>query len=140
MAEIAGIREWIATQLEGSSDITDVVNARIWPDNARNNPTFPYVVFHSVTPIDLPVFGDGPGTVRSDWLVKAVGEGRGYDVIEPLADAIHAALNRQSGSVTGYEIVGCYRTAPFSMPEQDEGKEWRHLGGYYRITLQEAAP
>lgn len=78
--------------------------------------------------------------------VRAVMAGTSYRPLEPIADRLDdllhgaatvevAALDPAGAAVV---IAGCKRTTPLKYPEVADGRQFRHLGGVYRLWLHRA--
>ena len=93
----------------------------------------PYVTFTPVSAIDILTGNDNRIQTEYRYLVRAIDRGRSFPFA--LADAVDAALNRVRGSAAGGQVIACVRAAPFSVAEDVEGVEYRHIGGEYTIIV-----
>lgn len=139
-AEPIVIERWLKTTLAASGAVTAIVgsgaNARIYADTAPANSPFPLIVFGFMSASDVMEVGQTRFMGRATYLVRGIGQTRSKQALEALAAAIDAALHRQGGSVTGGVVLSCTREEPFSLAEQLDGVDYRHLGGLYRIAVQ----
>lgn len=135
--------QWIYETLLAASAVADPVGDRLYGYNAPQEPgQYPAVVWQ-VQGVPNSVHALGSGLFIMDrplYLVRAIGIGSTWEVLEPIADAIDAALDGASGSVTtpggSALVMSCMREAPFAMPETVNGVQYRHLGGQYRLEVQ----
>lgn len=81
------------------------------------------------------------------YVVKAVGPGGSYRPLEPIADRIDALLQDAGDFLevaalaaggAGVIIAGSERVAPVKYPEVADSRQFRHLGGLYRLTVHPA--
>lgn len=110
--------------------------APVFADVAPPDAAAPFLVFSLADARDVAVVGDVRLIVDATYLVKAVGEGRSYAAIEPLALALDAALHGQRDETAGGAVVRCSRTRPIRYAEHSAGVDYRHLGGYYRVQIK----
>lgn len=124
---------WTWTPVGGSQ------RARLFHGVAPVGTTYPFVVFQMLSPGNDIHTQDG-SDVWSDplYLVKAVAQGSGTDGIEPVVDAIDAALHNTRGSVADARVIQCWRERRHELPELTEGKQYINAGAEYRLRLQEA--
>lgn len=92
----------------------------------------PFIVFSLVDAADVAVVGDVRLWVDAQYVVKVVAEGRSYAAIETLAGLVDSALH---GS-RAHGIMWVSRIRPVRYAEHAAGKDYRHLGGYYRIQAR----
>lgn len=134
MNEQLTARKWLYSKL--ASNAVGVSN-RVYDTIAPRGATEPYVVFLNQSTRDVRGVGTANIMTNSLWVVKVVAETKTFDSLDTIADAIYTALNGSGGVVTGGgTVVGCVREQPFEMTEDQDGAEYRHLGGIYRIWAQ----
>lgn len=96
------IREAVYTILSGDSNVTDEVSTRIYPMNAPQNPTFPFVIFEISQDPEYTKDGAAPLVYTDlDIYIYCKGSPRANDTI---ADVLKTALDQYSGTVAGHEI------------------------------------
>lgn len=71
------------------------------------------------------------------FLVRAIGADSAKKQVLDIATQIDAALHQHSEIESGW-TVDVYRTEPFSMPENDHGREWRHAGSVFTLWVRRA--
>lgn len=143
MAEILLVEQWLQSVLVGDAVLVAMlgkhpsthqcVYAYVAPDKAA----FPFVVYSYQSGSD--VYGSGKARIMSQltYQVKAVGQGAGYTPLAPIADRIDALLHGAAGAIPGLAVLSCIREAPVAYPELDDnGIQYRHLGGLYRLQVR----
>lgn len=69
------------------------------------------------------------------FLVRAIGADSAKKQVLDIAMQIDLALHQMKGSESGWEIDS-FRAEPFSMPENDHGREWRHAGSVFTVWVR----
>jgi hypothetical protein len=104
--------------------------------------TPPYVTFsmNSIFDVITGAGGDRIG-VEALYLVKAVSADGSWDVIAPIARRLNVLLNKPYEVVTLPDggSLSCLRDRIIQYPEVNEGVQYRHLGGLYRIRASPGA-
>ncbi len=136
---------WLYGLLTADSELTTLVDSRVYSGAAPQGATLPYVIISHQSGRD--VLGVGTTRIMSHltYLVKAVGQCQSYVTLEPIADAIDKTLHGASGEVAGLngagaELLACTRTMTVAYAELDSGVQYRHLGGLYRIVATNRGP
>ena len=135
-AETALADTWIESQLSGSTAVTAIVSTRIYPDVAPPDASYPFIVYSLVSPDDVRGVSSQRIMSSTIYLVKATALSPNFNALSPVAEAIDAALDKQSGPVTGGTVLMCARQRPHRQAETTDGKTYRHLGGEYLIQVQ----
>lgn len=137
--ETVAVERWIYGALLAAG-ITEIGTSRIYGYVAPNDAPMPFVVFQHQASRDIRGVGTARIMVDCMYVVKAVDEtGRFTGTLSAVAEAIDAALHAKSGTLGPEGIVlHCVREEPFALFEIDDGREYRHLGGLYRIWAQAA--
>jgi hypothetical protein len=133
LAPVVTAAGWTWTPPGGSSE------PRLFDGLAWGGASFPYVVIQILSPGNDRHTQDG-SDIWSDplYLVKAVTEGTDTEDIEPVVDAIDAALHNTRGSMAGARVVECWRERRHEQPELTDGRFYINCGAEYRLRLQEA--
>lgn len=146
--ELTRTAKWITDTLKADSTLTaviggDAATARIFGDVVPQGATFPCVRFDFVAGRDV-----RGGTLSSHrimvsglWLVRGIAEAEKYSGdLTTIADRIDACLRSSTGGTAGSDgvVFSSIREEPFQLVENDNGIQWRHLGGVYRIATQVA--
>lgn len=136
MIETTRIDEWLYTLLSADTELNAVVDDRVYGYVAPQGAAMPFVLFAYQGGRD--VRGVGPSRIMASALyqVKVVGEGASFSGLEAIADRLDALLQGASGSVTDGAVLMCVREQPIVYVEVDNGVQYRHLGGLWRIIAQ----
>ena len=128
--------QWIYEVLHSDPHLMSLVSG-IYELPAPTGTGFPLVAFSLVSAVDTTT-GDTLYRIlsRQIWTVRAVVEGHSYASAIPIADRIDALLQNSSGTADGAIIYHTSRESSLRMAEEVEGKQYRHLGGTYRIACQ----
>lgn len=134
--ESSVIARWLYETLHGDVTLMGMVNG-VYEQPAPLTSQYPMVIFSQQYETDV-VTGDSHNRIMSDqsWLVRAIVEAPSYASAIDMAARIDALLEGSSGSPTGGLVIKCVRTNGFRGPEVNNGKEYRHLGGIYRLLAQ----
>lgn len=140
-AETQMINLWVAARLAAHTDFNTIstgLTDRIFLDLAPDGTPYPFIVFQQQSAPEV-VRGVGPEEVMVDtvYVVKAIAQGTSFEHLAPVAAGIRAALHEPTGeTVTDGVILMSRFERGFSMKEDESTKQFRHLGGEYRIQAQ----
>jgi hypothetical protein len=138
------IQEWAVAALstQQMADALGVpladVPLRIWDSTPPSGAAEPYVELMVSEPRDVGGVGMAEVMASAELTAKAVGQAESYDVLKPVAEAIHASLHGEvSVPVSGSGIMlAARRVRAVAYPEHTDGIEYRHLGGTYAVNIQ----
>ncbi len=136
MAETVAAERWLYTVLSGDATLAGLVSG-VFAYMAPSTASLPYVVYTMQSGRDLN--GLGPTRWWSDtrYLVRGIAETTTFGGdLKTIADRIDAVLQAASGTVVDGTVVVCVREQPFSMVEVANERQYRHLGGVYRLIVQ----
>ena len=136
MSELAAIDRWLVAVLTGDSTLHGLVADRIFDGIAPQGTLAPYIICQTQAPHDVAGVGAVRIMVESVSIIKCLAEGTSYSTLHAIANRIDALLHKASGTNADGTVLGCVREMPFKMAETTEGKEYRWLGGVYRIWAQ----
>jgi hypothetical protein len=140
-AEEALIDEWVRLKLTNHTAFNVLftgLTGRVFNRYAPSGTTYPYIIFQAQTPPDV-VRGVGDAEVMVDtiYIVKAVAQADSFAPLANVAAAIRTAMVYPNGdSLTGGSIFTSRYEKQFSMVEPEATKQYRHLGGEFRIQAQ----
>ena len=136
MGELGAIDTWLYATLSADATLVGLVAGRVYDSVAPQGAVLPCIVFQHQGAHD--VRGNGPGRIMAStvYLVKAIGQGSSFTALEAIANRVDVLLQGQSGSNTKGQCWAV-REQPFKLAETDEGIQYRHLGGLYRIWAKE---
>lgn len=136
MIETVAVDEWLYQTMSADSTLTALASGGVHADVAPPDSTLPAVVFSDLGGADT-VGVDGTRILTSGlWLVRAIAEATSWQgTLRQAADRIDAVLDNTSGVVSGVTVGKCSREAPHKLVDTAHGRQYRHLGGTYRIVL-----
>lgn len=137
MSEIWTAESWLYSKLHGDATLLALVPGGVytWPVPANISGAF--VLYQMQSGMDIR--GNGPGRIGVNglWLVRAVFEALSFGGnLQTAANRIDTLLQAASGTATGGVVWACVREEPFQLVEVADGRQFRHLGGTYRIWVQ----
>lgn len=135
--EIGVIDLWVDSQLRGNADLVAHVGSRIYNSYAPAEAPSPVVVFQHQSMRDVRGVGSARIMVDTLYVVKAIAQGADYEALRPLARGIDVALTKPNGgAVSGGLVITAVREEPFALIDIDDGRQFRHLGGIFRVYAQ----
>lgn len=140
-SEQAMVDKWIKDRLSAHlpfNVISPGLTTRIFSDYAPADALYPFIIFQVASPA-RDVRGVGVVRVMVDtiYIVKAVAQVASYDPLAPVAKEIDVAMTSPNVSTVGDGFVlSSMREEQFSMVEVEDGKQYRHLGGSFKIQAQ----
>lgn len=127
-------RQGLYSKLTGTSAITALVSTRIYHGQAPPDATFPYIIFHKQA--GVPTYALRSEAFKAEtWMVKAVDRNSTSNTSEAIAEAVDAALNEATITVSGKTVADLIRTGDVDYLENSGDQTYRHNGGLYRLTL-----
>lgn len=128
------IEPWLYATLSGDATLSALVAGRFSGAVSLDAIPTPYVTFSLMSPRDI----IGIGGVRIDtdnlYVVKGVSQGGTWDDVSPIANRIDYLIHRPNSIMTmSNGSLTCLRENVHQAIEVDEGLQYRHLGGVYRI-------
>lgn len=147
MIEADRAREWILTTLRGDPTLVALIGAEpgdptlgVHDGIVPEDVPYPAVVLSEASPgEDVATSSTRRVFTRPSYTVKAIVGGESYGPARPIADQIDSLLQNVKGTTSDATILSSGRLRPFSLEEESEGGQFRHLGGVYQIAIQETA-
>jgi hypothetical protein len=140
-AEATAAEQFIRAQLTGSSALVAMVPGGFHSERVHAVPVGRYVLWSSMGP-SPDTLGEHGVRILSHllYIVRVVDKVQSYLPLSPAADLIDQLLHAVAPSAqvvngANYTIQSCLRERPYSLTQPFVDLEWRHLGGYYNITL-----
>lgn len=136
--ELGRADEWLHARLSGDTALAALSSTRIYSELADPEVDGLAVVFAVLAPDDvLTAAGNDRVMVDALYLVKATVETKSWQGdLRTAADRIDAVLHKAAGSVGFGAVLSCTRQRPFRLVENENGRQFRHLGGEYRVLIQ----
>lgn len=147
-AEVFTIDEWLYERLTEDTGVQAAMAAAgvpedteyVFSDEAPADAPNPFLVFTLNDGTDVRAIASTPFRVMTNglYLVKAVCEGPSYGPLRPIVAAMDAAISGPGNSTDNGVVFGCARDTPirYAEPATAGGRQYRHLGGLYRINAQ----
>lgn len=137
MIETVAADQWLHATLTGDATLTGVVAGRVYADLAPPDSELPAVVFSEQAPTDSIGVDGARILVQALWLVRVIADTTSWHgTLKTAADRIDTVLHNTSGAAAGGVTVGkCVRESSYRLVDTAHGKQYRHLGGIYRLIL-----
>lgn len=135
------VADWIEETLTGDATLQGLVGSMrvsngpwVFEDYLPDDAAFPSIVFQNQGSVS--VRGVGPTVFMEDtlYVVKAIAQVDNYSPLRAIANRCEALVaDRHNIIRPDGEILGTAKEAPFQLAEVDAGRQFRHLGGIFRI-------
>lgn len=138
--ELPRIAEWMTSVLAGDAAIANLVQGRVYVDQAPQEADSPMVVAAFLGGADKSITKSARLT-HTLYLVRAIAEGSSYEPLQPIVDRIEAVLTvPQQGTVVGdVRITSVFREQPHQRKDAENGIPFVYMGGFYRVFAQPAS-
>lgn len=137
--EVAMAYSFLYGQLSGDTIIKTNAPGGVFRGIAPSGATAPFVIMSFQSGFDVLTANVERLMSQPLMQVKAVGPGSSMTKLSLAAAEIDDVLKRQSGTVTNGLILSCYRESPLQYDEVVNGEMWTHLGGLYRLLIQQTS-
>lgn len=136
MADPTQVRAGLIAKLEASDDLMDAFPDGVWFGVAPREMT-KFILVSTVIAEDERFFNATDGDLRFLFLVKAVEKTEDSTNVDAGAVLIHAALQDQPLTITGYTHQSTKREEHIEYPEVDDDTDerWQHSGGRYEVVV-----
>lgn len=139
---------WLYETLNSDSTLMAAVNS-VHSTQASRTSILPYVVFEWLAGSDIMYVNAHRVWHSGVWIVKAVATTGSWNDLSAAAERIDVLLHRQSGIPSGYvdvysdgmaigQVFSSVRESAFRNAYSDEGRQYRELGGRFRIDVQKS--
>jgi hypothetical protein len=145
LLETDAAAEWLYERLSDDAELTALLGGagdpRVFEGLAPPDAAEPFLVFHLETALeDTRALGSGGRVLsRADWVLRAVGEGLSTVPLRPIAGRAdelltgHRSASPSIEGLTGW--VEAVRLRPVRYVTTEAGRQFRHLGAVYRLTV-----
>lgn len=130
--------QWLYSKLTTDATLASLLSGRVYSYMAPLGAAFPVIIYAYQGGTDVSEVGGYRIFNSGLYQVKAVGKGESMAALAAIANRLDAVLHRASGTATGGAILACVRERPVSYSEYTTGMRYNHLGGIYRILVQES--
>lgn len=130
--------QWIKDTLTSDVTLMDAAPGGFWDGPAYEATAYPILRAGAQSPGVVLRTGAGTAEVWSNmlWLVRGITDGSSYEPLDTIAQHIHADLHGVTGlAVPGGMIHACVREESFQQESINGGRQFRSLGGIYRIYV-----
>lgn len=130
--------QWINEALAADDVLMAAAPGGFWDGPAYEATEYPIIRAGVQSPGVVLRTGAGIAEVWSNmlWLIRGITEGSSYESLDTIAQRIHADLHGVTGlAVTGGMIQACVREESFQQESINGGRQFRSLGGIYRIYV-----
>lgn len=139
--ETLAVDEWLYATMAADASIGALVADRIYAEVAPADATFPLIITTHLSSTDVRAATQQSRIMVSGlWLVKGVVNDSSFNnTLKAIAERIDALFHASSGGTAdggGAAIFTSHREQPFRLAEVESGKQYRHLGGQFRIYAQ----
>ena len=138
-AESALVDDWLEETLKASDALTSQLGDGVDGVAGYRAPRtahWPFVIYQFQSGVDVGGAGPGHWMVDTVYVVKAIASTHTFTTLVPVAAAITSVLEGAVATFSGGHVTGVRRLSPFQLVEDDQGQEFRHLGGTFRIMAQ----
>ena len=137
MHELVIADTWLVATLSGDATIAAAATGGVHDGNAPQGTAAPYVIIAYQSGSDVVGLGGRRVLTNPLYLVKVVGQAESYADLQPIANRVDQLLHAATGTAAGGRVLSCVRETPVKYPETKNGIPYRHLGGLYRLQVQE---
>lgn len=136
--ETLDVHKWLYSTMAGDSALVAAAPGGFHSGIAPPRPTYPFVRFGIQAPMRVI---RGVGVVEfmmtSLWLIRGVDNNASYVNLTAVSKRIQALFAGVINvALPDGMILSCVREEAFQLEQVEGGREYRHLGGMYRIEFQ----
>ena len=132
--ELLTVASWIHQTL--TSDPL-FANVGVYDTVAPADASFPLVIVAEAGDIaDTNVLPASRVMTTGTWQVRVAVEGMSWSPAVPLVMRIDQLLQGGTATLENGSVLGCSRIAPIKYAEEANGRQYRHLGGLYRVAVR----
>lgn len=136
MNEVTRAAKWLYSRLAADGVLAAAAPGGIHEHPAPPGTASPLITYQLQAPVDVKVVPDKRVWAEMVYLVRAIGQGRSYVVLEAAADRLDVLLDRADGATSDARVISCTRDSAYALSEERNGVEYRHLGGLFRLLVQ----
>jgi hypothetical protein len=137
--EVAMGFSFITATLKADSQWVTLSPGGVKRGKAPSGSLFPLTIISYQSGIDVIFENAVRSSVNALYQIKAVGPSDNTQAIFDLASCIDELFKRTKGTVTGGNIIGCYRESPLAYEDDTAGIQYSHIGGLYRVRTEQTS-
>lgn len=133
------IHEFVDTRLRSDSTLMGMIGndgRRLREGVLPIGVTLPGIVFTMDNPTDNVLPGQIIVWTRVELNVRVIGVEPSYLPLSPIADRLFTLLHGSAGAATDGTVLAVTRLYPLLYETDENGQDFRHLGGVYEILAQ----
>jgi hypothetical protein len=130
------VRQGIYTKLAATNAVTSklATTTSIFHARAPENAAYPFILFNKQAGTKRRAMGANAFEYEV-WLVKAVDRNTTSNLAESIADAVDAALDLGTITVSGKTVADLHHVSDVDYLEADGDQQFRHHGSTFRVVL-----
>lgn len=131
------IRQGIYQKLAATTSVTSKLasSTSIFHGQAPPNSVYPYIVFSKQAGTKRRAFSEPNAFKREVWMIKAVDRNTTSNLAESISEAVDAALDGGSITVTGKTLADLSHVGDIDYLEASGDQQYRHHGAQYAVTV-----
>lgn len=129
------VRQGLYNKLVGTGAITALVSTRIYHAQAPPTAEYPYIIFSKSAGTHVRAFQAPAAFKREVWMVKGVDRNTTSNLAEAIGEAVDAALDGGSITVSGKTLADLHHVGDMDYLEDSGDQQFRHHGANYRVVL-----
>lgn len=129
------IRQAIFQKLSAASGVTSVVGSRIFHGQAPSDADYPLVIFNKQAGTKKRAFQNPNAFNEETWLIKTVDRNSTSNLAEQVAQAVDAAFDGGTLTVTGKTVADLHHVSDVDYLEPVGDQTFRHHGSTFAVVL-----
>jgi hypothetical protein len=131
------IRQGLYQKLAATSAVTSklATTTSIFHQQAPPNAAYPYIIFNKQAGTKRRAFSEPNAFKREVWMVKAIDRNTTSNLAESISEAVDAALDGGSITVTGKTLADLNHVGDIDYLEASGDQQYRHHGAQYAVTV-----
>lgn len=131
------IRQGLYQKLAATSAVTSklATSTSIFHHQAPPNAAYPYIIFNKMAGTKRRAFSEPNAFKREVWMIKAVDRNTTSNLAESISEAVDAALDGGSITVTGKTLADLNHVGDIDYLEDSGDQQYRHHGAQYAVTV-----
>ena len=129
------VRLGIYQKLSGTSSVTSklATTGSIYHGQAPNDAAYPLIIFSKIAGTKTRAFQTPNAFNRETWMVKAIDRGTSSTRAEGIIEAVDAALDNGTITVSGKRLADLTHVSDVDYLEPDGDQLYRHHGASYAV-------